>query len=98
VDLNQVLTPKYHVVAQSASWSRFSAFVEDDFVSGLNFPSFGARYGSAASFGSLNFDLRTHAVGLGLEEGLIQVGLTSNKFAVRQATVLGASIRLLKSW
>jgi hypothetical protein len=98
VDLTQVLTPKYHVFMESAPLVRFSAFVEDDYVSALNFPSFGARYGSAASFGSLDFDTRTHAVGLQLHRSAIQFGVSSNKFAVRQATVLGAYLRLLKSW
>jgi len=98
VGYTQNLVSKYHVTIGTPPLSSLSAFVEDDFVDGLHFPSLGARYGGATKFAEVNYDIRTKAVGLGGKIPWISALVTTNDIHIRSATVLGVSIQAAHSW
>jgi hypothetical protein len=94
----QNLTPKYHLVFAAPVSANLGAYVEDDFVDGLHFPSLGARYGTGGRLAELNYDVRTKAVGVGGTLGAIAAMVTSNDIRIRSATVLGISIQASHAW
>jgi hypothetical protein len=98
INYTQDLSPKYHVVVSHPLVSSVNAFVEDDFVDGLHFPSLGGRYGTDTRNTELNYDFRTNAVGIGGRLGFIRALLTTNNIHWRNATVLGISLQASHSW
>jgi hypothetical protein len=98
VSFVQDLAPKYHLVLTTPVTSNVSAFVEDDFVDGLHFPSLGARCGTDARLAEINYDLRTRAVGIGGKLRSISAFVTTNDIRLRSASVLGISFHATHSW
>jgi hypothetical protein len=94
----QDLTPKYHLAFTAPVSSNLGAYVEDDFVDGLHFPSLGARYGTDGRLAEVNYDFRTRAVGVGGNLGAITALVTTNDIRFRSATVLGISIQATHAW
>src|ERR1700722_14230853 len=94
----QDLTPKYHLVFTAPVLSSLGAYVENDFVDGLHFPSLGARYGTIGRSAEVNYDFRTRAVGVGGHLMAITALVTTNDLRLRSATVLGISIQAIHSW
>jgi hypothetical protein len=94
----QDLAPKYHLVFTAPALSNLGAYIEDDFVDGLHFPSLGARYGSEGRLAEVNYDFRTKAVGVGGQLRAITALVTTNDIRIRSATVLGISIQAVHSW
>lgn len=98
VDLTEDLTRKYHLALTTAPLGKWSAVLGDDFISGLHFPSVGARYASGLLSGDLNYDIRTQAVGLGISFLGVSAAVTTNDVHLGLATVLGFSLRVTRSW
>lgn len=98
VDFDQHLIPKYHLSFSAPVTTKWSAVVEDDFVSGYHFPSLGARYGTNERLALVNFDFRTRAVGLGGQWKSVSVLVTTSNIRVNDATVLGFSIQATHVW
>jgi len=94
----QDLIPKYHLAFAAPVLSNLSAYVEDDFVDGLHFPSVGARYGTEGRLAEVNYDFRTKAVGVGGQLSAFTALVTTNDIRIRSATVLGISIRAVHAW
>ncbi len=98
VSFDQRLEPKYRMLLQTPFEQHYQAFIEDDFVDGLHFPSLGLRFGSADRHVELNGDIRTHAIGLGVKFWSLDASVTANSLHVGAATALGAAMQFMHSW
>ncbi len=95
---DQRLDPKYHTVFATPYVHQYQAFIEDDFVNGLHFPSLGLRFGAPEQHVEVNGDVRTHAVGLGFRWRWLNASVTANSLHVGDATALGAALRFMHAW
>jgi hypothetical protein len=94
----QNIRTKYRGVAAQSIADEFSVVVADDCVGGYHFPSVGARIGGGSRFGTTSFDIRSHALSIGGAWSVLSIDVTSNRFDIRQATALGASVGLHLRW
>jgi hypothetical protein len=98
VNETEHIPAKYRAAFTQPLIAKFSALLEDDWVDGYHFVSFGTQYGSAQHNVAATFDTRVHAVELSARWRYVNVSFTTNRWRPQDATALGASLGLSAHW
>jgi hypothetical protein len=98
VNETERIPTKYRVAFTQPIIAKFSALLEDDWVEGYHFVSFGTQYGSAQHNVAATFDTRVHAVEISARWRYVNASLTTNRWRPQDATALGASLDLSARW
>lgn len=98
VDLEHVIEPRYRVAFSAPVRPGLAVNVSNDYVQETHFPAVGVSFSREDRYAEGSLDAQTGAVTFSAGTGGFRFSLTTDDLRPKDASVLGAEFRFLKSW